>query len=52
MKSHEKQLLGAELFHAGRQTYRCTDGRTDGEMAEWAEGRTEMTKLTLTFRNF
>jgi hypothetical protein len=32
--------VGAELFHADRQT----DGRT--------EGQTDMTKLTVTFRNF
>jgi hypothetical protein len=37
---------------ADRHTDIRMDGRTDGEMAEMAEGRTEMTKLTLTFRNF
>jgi hypothetical protein len=40
--------VGTELFHVARETDRQTDKQTDGR----AEGQTDMTKLTVAFRNF
>ena len=36
--------MGAEVFHA--------DGQTDGEKDVQTDGRTDMTKLLVAFRNF
>ena len=45
----KNHLLGAEFFHASRQTHRRTEGRTD---ARAGERRTEISKLRVTFCNF